>query len=54
MSSAVRTQSRMVRLPGHHFRDMTRARQAMADLSRQLGRQPSCQELALECGFSVA
>jgi DNA-directed RNA polymerase sigma subunit (sigma70/sigma32) len=53
MSRAVRTQGRAVRLPGHHYRDMARARRAMADLAQRLGRQPGCEELAQECGFSV-
>lgn len=55
MQRAVHTQSRVVRLPSHHYLDMRRVRKATDALAAasSAASRPSVEELATACGFTV-
>lgn len=53
LSRAIRRQSRVIRIPETHYRDMAVVRQAMAELSAELGRPPRCEEIAQSCVLTV-
>ncbi|HXX93290.1 MAG TPA: sigma-70 family RNA polymerase sigma factor, partial [Planctomycetota bacterium] len=54
VSRSVAEQSRTVRVPGHAYDAMTRVREVQARLLRQVGREPSLEEVAEASRVSVA
>lgn len=48
---AIANQARCIRLPAHVVDSLTRLGRAREELSRQLGRPPTCSEMAAESGF---
>jgi RNA polymerase primary sigma factor len=51
INRAVNDKSRIVRLPGHVVDDLTKLARARTNLARELGRQPTDEELASEMGL---